>query len=135
MVASKRFSAYACLLVQTRRQALSNSLVFGLLQGSHDMQVGDVLQVVKDSFFPADLLLLAVPESPDGLAYVETINLDGESNLKIKKALDQTQHIRLETMQHFMVTFWACIPGRGMAASLALPSILVVASPIDDKLN
>lgn len=70
------------------------------------MQVGDVLQVVKDSFFPADLLLLAVPESPDGLAYVETINLDGESNLKIKKALDQTQHIRLDTMQHFMVTSW-----------------------------
>ena len=82
------------------------SLVIGLLQGCHGMQVGDVLQIVKDSFFPADLLLLAVPESPDGLAYVETINLDGESNLKIKKALDQTQHIRVDTMQDFMVTFW-----------------------------
>ena len=68
------------------------------------LQVGDVLQVVKDSFFPADLLLLAVPDSVDGLAYVETINLDGESNLKIKKALDQTQHIRIDTMQHFTVT-------------------------------
>lgn len=68
------------------------------------MQVGDVLQVVKDSFFPADLLLLAVPDNADGLAYVETINLDGESNLKIKKALDQTQHIRVDTMQHFTVT-------------------------------
>lgn len=69
------------------------------------MQVGDVLQVIKDSFFPADLLVLAVPESLDGLAYVETINLDGESNLKIKKALDQTQHIRVDTMQDFTVTF------------------------------
>ena len=69
------------------------------------MQVGDVLQVIKDSFFPADLLVLAVPESLDGLAYVETINLDGESNLKIKKALDQTQHIRVDTMRDFTVTF------------------------------
>lgn len=67
-----------------------------------------MLQVVKDSFFPADLLLLAVPDSPDGLAYVETINLDGESNLKIKKALDQTQHLEVETMQDFTVTFWPC---------------------------
>ena len=27
----------------------------------------------------------------DGIAYVETMNLDGETNLKIKKALDQTK--------------------------------------------
>lgn len=63
---------------------------------------------MKDSFFPADLLLLAVPASADGLAYVETINLDGESNLKIKKALDQTQQITLDTMQDFTVTNNAC---------------------------
>ena len=66
-------------------------------------QVGDVLQVDKDSFFPADLLLLSVPDSADGLAYVETINLDGESNLKIKKALDQTQQITVETLSNLTV--------------------------------
>ena len=66
-------------------------------------QVGDILQVQKDTFFPADLLLLSVPASADGLAYVETINLDGESNLKIKKALDQTQQITLETLPEFTV--------------------------------
>jgi len=49
------------------------------------------------------LLLLSVPESADGLAYVETINLDGESNLKIKKALDQTQQITLDTLSDFTV--------------------------------
>ena len=65
--------------------------------------MGDILQVQKDTFFPADLLLLSVPESADGLAYVETINLDGESNLKIKKALDQTQQITLDTLSDFMV--------------------------------
>ena len=43
-----------------------------------------------DTFFPADLLLLASANA-DGTAYVETVNLDGESNLKIKKALDATR--------------------------------------------
>ena len=64
---------------------------------------------MKDSFFPADLLLLAVPDNPDGLAYVETINLDGESNLKIKKALDQTQHLTVDTMHEFTVTCQAVV--------------------------
>ena len=45
-----------------------------------------------DSFFPADLLLLASANA-DGTAYVETVNLDGESNLKIKKALDATRQL------------------------------------------
>ena len=57
------------------------------------MQVGEIIQVDKDSFFPADLLLLSVPESLEGICYVETINLDGESNLKIKKGLEQTKEL------------------------------------------
>ena len=67
------------------------------------LQVGDIVQIQKDSFFPADLLLLAVPESVEGIAYVETINLDGESNLKIKKALDETQDLKLDTLPEFTV--------------------------------
>ncbi|KAK1360280.1 hypothetical protein POM88_044754 [Heracleum sosnowskyi] len=51
------------------------------------IQVGDVVKVEKDQFFPADLLLLS-SSYEDGICYVETMNLDGETNLKIKRSLE-----------------------------------------------
>ncbi|CAL1376567.1 unnamed protein product [Linum trigynum] len=53
------------------------------------IQVGDIIKVEKDQFFPADLLLLSTSYE-DGICYVETMNLDGETNLKIKRALEVT---------------------------------------------
>ncbi|XP_042401682.1 probable phospholipid-transporting ATPase 4 isoform X1 [Zingiber officinale] len=54
-----------------------------------DICVGDVIKVEKDNFFPADLLLLS-SSYEDGICYVETMNLDGETNLKIKRSLEVT---------------------------------------------
>ncbi|KAI8528438.1 hypothetical protein RHMOL_Rhmol12G0148700 [Rhododendron molle] len=54
-----------------------------------NLQVGDVVKVKQDGFFPADLLFLAGTNT-DGVCYVETANLDGETNLKIRKALEKT---------------------------------------------
>ncbi|KAL8522562.1 hypothetical protein ACS0TY_012643 [Phlomoides rotata] len=53
------------------------------------LRVGDVVKVEKDKFFPADLLLLS-SSYDDGICYVETMNLDGETNLKVKRALETT---------------------------------------------
>ncbi|GAV84924.1 E1-E2_ATPase domain-containing protein/HAD domain-containing protein [Cephalotus follicularis] len=53
------------------------------------IQVGDIVKVEKDQFFPADLLLLS-SSYEDGICYVETMNLDGETNLKVKRALEVT---------------------------------------------
>ncbi|KZV53133.1 phospholipid-transporting ATPase 3-like [Dorcoceras hygrometricum] len=53
------------------------------------LQVGDIVKVKQDGFFPADLLFLA-STNPDGVCYIETANLDGETNLKIRKALEKT---------------------------------------------
>ncbi|XP_047318643.1 phospholipid-transporting ATPase 3-like isoform X2 [Impatiens glandulifera] len=54
-----------------------------------NLQVGDIVKTKADGFFPADLLFLASTNA-DGVCYIETANLDGETNLKIRKALEKT---------------------------------------------
>ncbi|KAK4371889.1 hypothetical protein RND71_007273 [Anisodus tanguticus] len=53
------------------------------------LQAGDIVRVKQDDFFPADVIFLA-STNPDGVCYIETANLDGETNLKIRKALEKT---------------------------------------------
>ncbi|KAK8137057.1 phospholipid-translocating P-type ATPase [Apiospora sp. TS-2023a] len=50
-----------------------------------DLRVGDVICLEKDDGIPADIILLQA-SGPDGVAYIETMALDGETNLKSKKA-------------------------------------------------
>ena len=57
-----------------------------------DVCVGDILKVVSDKFFPADLILFSSSE-PNGICYIETANLDGETNLKIRSAHTVTRDI------------------------------------------
>ncbi|KAL6011004.1 putative phospholipid-transporting ATPase 9 [Asimina triloba] len=54
-----------------------------------NLKVGDVVKVERDEFFPADLLFIS-SSYEDAVCYVETMNLDGETNLKPKQALDVT---------------------------------------------
>ena len=50
------------------------------------VEVGDFVRIYNDDQVPADIAILSTSD-PDGACYVETKNLDGETNLKVRQAL------------------------------------------------
>ncbi|KAJ3331183.1 hypothetical protein HDU76_003844 [Blyttiomyces sp. JEL0837] len=57
-----------------------------------DLRVGDLVKVEQDEPIPADIVLLGSSQD-NGICYIETSNLDGESNLKIKQSLAITSEM------------------------------------------
>ena len=59
---------------------------------SQAIQCGDIVRLVENEEVPCDLVLLATSEA-NGVCYIQTTNLDGESNLKSRVALSETRQM------------------------------------------
>ncbi|TKX21449.1 phospholipid-transporting ATPase DNF1 [Elsinoe australis] len=58
-----------------------------------NVQVGDFVRLYNNEQIPADVVVLSTSDS-DGVCYVETKNLDGETNLKVRNALHCGHRVR-----------------------------------------
>ena len=58
-----------------------------------DVRVGDFVKLHDREPFPADIVICATSEE-ENVAYVETKNLDGETNLKSRHAVPELTHLR-----------------------------------------
>ncbi|KLO12310.1 phospholipid-translocating P-type ATPase [Schizopora paradoxa] len=59
------------------------------------LEVGDIVLLREDDQVPADIIVLSTSD-PEGLCYLETKNLDGETNLKPRKSLKATSSLQSE---------------------------------------
>lgn len=60
-----------------------------------DMKAGNVVKIMKGEELPADILMIK-SSADNGLVYVDTMNLDGETNLKEKVAPPLTHALEIE---------------------------------------
>ncbi len=64
-----------------------------------EIKMGDILEIKKEEQFPSDLLLLYAEndkEEPVDIIFVDTMNLDGETNLKPRTIADSRVQARTD---------------------------------------
>lgn len=69
-----------------------------------EVRVGDIIRIQNNEEVPADVMILSSSDE-DNCCFVETKNLDGETNLKVKQALKfSTDPFKLKRADDFLTT-------------------------------
>ncbi|XVF84151.1 hypothetical protein PTKIN_Ptkin17bG0002800 [Pterospermum kingtungense] len=74
---------------ENNREALVLQLGEFQMEKWKNIRAGEVVKIHADETIPCDMVLLGTSD-PSGLAYIQTMNLDGESNLKTRYARQET---------------------------------------------
>ncbi|EGD72760.1 ATP8B1 protein [Salpingoeca rosetta] len=74
-----------------------------------DVHVGEIIRLRKDDFVPADLVVLSTTEA-DHDCYIETADLDGETNLKKRYASEPTREFSSAQQLSAMTCEVSCNP-------------------------
>lgn len=89
-----------------KRDAQLNDRLFDVLhedgafrpRTSASLRTGQVIRLHSNDAVPADCVFLAT-NSPDGLAFLRTDNLDGETDLKLRRAVNFTQRLHMKPLE------------------------------------
>ncbi|CAF4349279.1 unnamed protein product [Rotaria sp. Silwood2] len=78
-----------------------------------DIKVGDMVRLENNEFITADIVLISTSEH-NGLCYIETAELDGETNLKKRVTLEETcLEIQCETPNNNLGRFAGNLTWKG----------------------
>ena len=93
LIRFKKWLQWKLLFIPTNPPENPQNIIIGearwKLRFWKDLMVGDIVLLENDESIPADILVLSSSES-EGICFVETKNLDGETNLKRKRGLRET---------------------------------------------
>jgi len=74
--------------MKSSRRSLRNEIPKWIGTTWQDLHVGDFVLLRENDLIPADILVVSTSEQ-DNLCYIETKNLDGETNLKVRQGIKE----------------------------------------------
>ncbi|KAG4107798.1 phospholipid-translocating P-type ATPase [Neocallimastix lanati (nom. inval.)] len=74
--------------MKSNRHSIKNEIPKWIGTTWQDLHVGDFVLLRENDLIPADILVISTSEQ-DNLCYIETKNLDGETNLKVRQGIKE----------------------------------------------
>lgn len=100
------------------------------------IRVGDIVRLNNDEPIPADIIILSTSEN-DSICYVETKNLDGETNLKLRQGPVDTSWVKTseDCANRLQLVVESEPPGTHMLRYQATMSLVNMSTSAHDDVN